>query len=205
MLWHKGSWIWHGVVFTNALRSMLGRIVRHRKGSLFTARRCASTDSQLRAQPWSFAENASAFQKVDTRTTVARFNMDMAVKADNAYFPACFALAAEMKKQGVAPNLTTYNILLRSLAHGGYASATMAVLEDMISVGVHPNENSFKHIIDVDALSSRCLRSDFCVGPPNRSVSNALHCLTKDARAEDTSERDNVHTPHHPIRCRRKS
>ncbi|KAJ7725878.1 hypothetical protein DFH07DRAFT_758394 [Mycena maculata] len=85
--------------------------------------------------------------KTQLRTTTARFNLDIAAKADSSQFPACFDLAADMKKNGVSPNLSTYNTLLRALAHGGYAVATLAVLEDMLSVGVSPDATSFNHII----------------------------------------------------------
>ncbi|KAJ7462230.1 hypothetical protein B0H11DRAFT_2054671 [Mycena galericulata] len=115
-----------------------------KKGILLSARRYAST---LRAQPWAHMANPSPFQQTQLRTTAARFNLDMAAKADLAQFPACFALAADMKRQGISPNLSTYNTLLRALAHGGYATPTFAVLEDMLSVGISPDATSFNHII----------------------------------------------------------
>ncbi|KAJ7647386.1 hypothetical protein FB45DRAFT_733113 [Roridomyces roridus] len=72
----------------------------------------------------------------------------MAAAADKSQFPTCFTVAAEMKVRGVAPNLVTYNTLLRALAHGGYALPTFAVLEDMLSMGISPDTTSFNHIID---------------------------------------------------------
>ncbi|KAJ7287590.1 hypothetical protein C8J57DRAFT_1048704 [Mycena rebaudengoi] len=71
----------------------------------------------------------------------------MAAKADVAQFPTCFNLAAEMKRKGIPPDITTYTTLLRALAHGGYAAQTLAVLEDMVNFGVHPNATCFNHII----------------------------------------------------------
>ncbi|KAJ7497238.1 hypothetical protein FB451DRAFT_1120558 [Mycena latifolia] len=126
---------------------MLRRVVREKKGILVCARRHASAESGLRAQPWSFRDIPADFQKTQLRTTVARFNLDLAAKADIGQFPACFALAADMKKQGVAPNVVTYNTLLRAVAHNGYSSAASAVLEDMLSLGISPNVASFNHII----------------------------------------------------------
>ncbi|KAF7321337.1 Methyltransf-25 domain-containing protein [Mycena kentingensis (nom. inval.)] len=71
----------------------------------------------------------------------------MVKKAEASQFPDCFTIAAEMKAQGVPPSRATYNTLLRSLAHGGYASATLAVLEDMLALHIQPDTNSFNFII----------------------------------------------------------
>jgi hypothetical protein len=137
---------------------MLRRIVREKKGVLVCARRYASAESSLRAQPWAFADNTADFQKSQQRTTAARFNFDLAAKADAAQFPSCFALALDMKNEAVTPNLATYNTLLRAMAHGGYSAPTLAVLEDMLSIGVAPNVISFNHIIHVNAMQSNCRR-----------------------------------------------
>jgi pentatricopeptide repeat protein len=144
-------------LFGIALRLMLRRIVREKKGILFCARRHASADSALRAQPWAFNDNTAAFQKTQIRTTAARFNLDMAAKANIGAPGACFGLAAEMKLQGITPNITTYNTLLSALAQGAHAPAALAVLEDMLAVGVSPDTTSFNHIIDVDII--------FCAAP----------------------------------------
>ncbi|KAJ7096379.1 hypothetical protein C8R44DRAFT_717856 [Mycena epipterygia] len=127
---------------------MLRRIVREKKGSLFCVRRYAAEASpHLRAQPWAFNNNTAAFQKTQHRTTTARYNFDMAAKADVFQFPDCFALAAEMKQKGITPTISTYNTLLRALAHGGYAPQAFAVFEDMLSFGVSPDATSFNHLI----------------------------------------------------------
>ncbi|KAJ6609859.1 hypothetical protein B0H10DRAFT_1812604 [Mycena sp. CBHHK59/15] len=81
----------------------------------------------------------------------------MAAKADLSQFPPCFALASEMKQQGISPTISTYNTLLRALAHGGYAWQTLAILEDMLSVGVSPNASSFNHIIHAYRTESTAL------------------------------------------------
>ncbi|KAJ6475311.1 hypothetical protein C8R47DRAFT_1052915 [Mycena vitilis] len=136
---------------------MLRRIVREKKGLLSCARRHASADSNLRAQPWSFGENTAAFQQTQSRTTVARFNLDMAAKLDIGQVSACFSLAADMKQQGMAPTISTYNTLLRGLARGGYASASFAVLEDMLALNISPTATSFNHIIDAHRAESSSL------------------------------------------------
>ncbi|KAJ7703255.1 hypothetical protein B0H17DRAFT_922737 [Mycena rosella] len=71
----------------------------------------------------------------------------MASKADLAQFHACFHVAAEMKTQRITPTLATYNTLLRALAHGGYNAPSLAVLEDMLSVGISPDVISFNFIL----------------------------------------------------------
>ncbi|KAJ7783073.1 hypothetical protein B0H16DRAFT_1495224 [Mycena metata] len=116
---------------------LLRRIVREKKGVLFCVRRHASADSGLRAQPWAFRENAdtfyddtAAFQKTKNRTTLL------------------LCLAAEMKQKGIAPTLLTYNTLLRAFAPGGFAPASLAILEDMLSMDVPPDVKSFNYIIE---------------------------------------------------------
>ncbi|KAF7361943.1 Methyltransf-25 domain-containing protein [Mycena venus] len=112
---------------------MLGRCIVREKGILScAARRYASGESTLRAQPWSFQENAAPLQRTQIRTTASRFNLDMASKADVRAPHACFALAAEMKQQGIKPTTSTYNTLLRALGQRpGNGYAMLAVLEDM--------------------------------------------------------------------------
>ncbi|KAJ7188331.1 hypothetical protein C8R46DRAFT_934185 [Mycena filopes] len=134
---------------------MLRRLVREKKAIFVYPRRHASAATGLRAQPWAFRENSdnfyddtAAFQKTRNRTTVARFNLDMGGHADMGQFSHCFALASDMKKKGIAPTLLTYNTLLRALVPGGFASASLAVLEDMLAVGVSPDAKSFNYIIE---------------------------------------------------------
>ncbi|KAF8210173.1 hypothetical protein K438DRAFT_1571193 [Mycena galopus ATCC 62051] len=81
----------------------------------------------------------------------------MAAKADVGAFPACFAYAANMKQAGLAPNIATYNTLLRALAAGAYGPASLATLEDMLAVGVTPNAKSLNHILDAHRAESSSL------------------------------------------------
>jgi pentatricopeptide repeat protein len=148
---------------------MLRRIIRE-KTSL-VARRYEST---LRAQPWAFQEKQDNFQKTQTRSTVARFNLDMALKADVGAFPAVFALATEMKQQGIKPTISTYNTLLRGLAQGGYGSAAWAALEDMLAVGITPDTTSLNHILDVNNNSIRWTRSSKLLSRPTEEKRRPL-------------------------------
>ncbi|KAK7057242.1 Methyltransf-25 domain-containing protein [Favolaschia claudopus] len=136
---------------------MLWRVVRTKRGIDPCLRRYASVDSSIRAKPWSFNRDPSNFQKTQTRTTTARYNIDLANAADRGSSALCFNLAAEMKQNGFPPNTATYNTLLRSLAEGAYSSATLAVLEDMLAVGVAPNTISLNHILDAHRTDSSTL------------------------------------------------
>ncbi|KAF7298237.1 Methyltransf-25 domain-containing protein [Mycena chlorophos] len=108
-------------------------------------KRYASTT--LRAQPFAFPLTGDG-PLAARRTAAARFNLRMLEAADRAQFPKCFAIAAEMKKDGVTPSKATYNTLLRSLAHGGHASATLAVLDDMLAMKIDPDVNSLNFIVE---------------------------------------------------------
>lgn len=155
---------------------LLRRIVREKKDSLFCVRRYAEKASpHLRAQPWAFNDNTAAFQKTQHRTTTARYNFDMAAKADGLQFHGCFALAAEMKQKGITPTILTYNTLLRALGHGGYGPQAFAVFEDMLSFGVSPDATSFNHLIHVIAMYSghQFASNHLPLGPPNRDNSNS--------------------------------
>ncbi|KAF7315387.1 Methyltransf-25 domain-containing protein [Mycena indigotica] len=102
--------------------------------------------STLRALPWQFPLTGEG-PVIQGQTAEARFNLRMVQHADSAQFPQCFAVAAEMKKEKVAPSRITYNTLLRSLAHGGHASATLAVLEDMVAMEIKPDVTAFNFIV----------------------------------------------------------
>ncbi|KAJ7072379.1 hypothetical protein C8F01DRAFT_1012105 [Mycena amicta] len=103
--------------------------------------------SRLSAQPWQFPLTGEG-PVLQHRTAAARFNLRMVEHANNTQFPECFAVAAEMKAAGILPSKATYNTLLRSLAHGGHASATLAVLEDMLAMHIQPDVNSFNSIVE---------------------------------------------------------
>ncbi|THU95367.1 hypothetical protein K435DRAFT_779042 [Dendrothele bispora CBS 962.96] len=53
-----------------------------------------------------------------------------------------------MKAEGIAPNLDTYNNLLRCLAYHHRAIDAWAILEDMILVGVQPDVHTFNYLIE---------------------------------------------------------
>jgi len=60
-----------------------------------------------------------------------------------------------MKQKGVQPNLTIYNVMLSTAAEEGLWLDALAILDDMLSMGIRPNTLSFNHCLHV----SLCLFS----------------------------------------------
>lgn len=70
-------------------------------------------------------------------------------EATRRNYPACLEIAADMKAQGIRPDLTTYSSLMEATAHGGGWFEAWAILDDMLLVGVKPDINILNNLIYV--------------------------------------------------------
>jgi len=70
-------------------------------------------------------------------------------------FLPCITIAAEMKQKNVKPNLPVYNAMLATAAEEGLWLEALAILDDMLYMGIRPNAMSFNHLLHV----SLCLFS----------------------------------------------
>ncbi|KAF7782498.1 hypothetical protein Agabi119p4_1874 [Agaricus bisporus var. burnettii] len=57
------------------------------------------------------------------------------------------ASAAQMKREGVQPNLVIYNCLLEAAAHGAFWLEAWAILDDMRLLGIEPNIMCFNYLL----------------------------------------------------------
>jgi pentatricopeptide repeat protein len=67
----------------------------------------------------------------------------------NQHLHTRLALAAQMKGDGVQPNLAIYNCLLEAAANGVFWLEAWAILDDMLFVGIKPDTMSFNHLLHV--------------------------------------------------------
>lgn len=58
-------------------------------------------------------------------------------------------IAAQMKADGVNPNLATYHYLLKACAHGGWHQEARAVIEDMQQLGIKPDRQALHYLMQV--------------------------------------------------------
>lgn len=54
-----------------------------------------------------------------------------------------------MKQKGVQPNLPIYNAMLSTAAEEGLWLEALAILDDMLYIGIQPNAMSFNHLLRV--------------------------------------------------------
>ena len=84
-----------------------------------------------------------------TNTPIARLNMQMATQLDRRMNINALTIAKRMKVDGVTPNRVTYNQILRACAQEHLYFEGRAVLQDMISMGMQPDRQSFHHLLSV--------------------------------------------------------
>ncbi|OJT10263.1 Pentatricopeptide repeat-containing protein, mitochondrial [Trametes pubescens] len=87
-----------------------------------------------------------------TNTPLAKYNMRMASHLDHGRSHAVLSLAKRMKDEGLAPDTTTYNLILSACAKEGLYVEARAVFEDMVALGVQPNRQTFHHMMRTLAL-----------------------------------------------------
>ncbi|KAH7919360.1 hypothetical protein BV22DRAFT_865072 [Leucogyrophana mollusca] len=125
-----------------------------------TQRRLASTvtvtssRSEIRNKPWAFTPD-NTFQGTTRKSAIARFQNDITRFAESNRLIDCLRVCARMKEENVTPDLLIYNSLLSCVAEHGLNMEAWGIYEDMISMGISPDHQTFHHLIH----ASRFLRS----------------------------------------------
>jgi len=84
---------------------------------------------------------------------VGRFNLALGYFADRGDIIRCIKTAAQMKTQGVKPNVLTYNYLIRACEKDALSRHASAIYEDMLSMGLQPERETFHSLFKVSLLA----------------------------------------------------
>ncbi|KAF9648574.1 hypothetical protein BDM02DRAFT_3115184 [Thelephora ganbajun] len=74
---------------------------------------------------------------------MGRYNLAFGHLADRGDLIQCLQLAAQMKAQGIKPDVLTYNCLIRACGREALAKQAAAIFEDMLAVGLQPERETF--------------------------------------------------------------
>jgi pentatricopeptide repeat protein len=107
-----------------------------------------SSSSTIRNKPWSFVPDHS-FQGTASGSAIARYQFRSTGFANSKNTIQVLRMCKEMKKEGVKPDIIIYNNLLACLAEDCHVLEAWAVVEDMSSMGIAPDRNTFHHLIHV--------------------------------------------------------
>ena len=83
---------------------------------------------------------------------IGRYNLALGHLADRGDLAQCLHLAAQMKAQGVKPDILTYNCLIRACERETLAKHAVAIFEDMLAVGLRPERETFHLLFKVSFL-----------------------------------------------------
>jgi len=92
---------------------------------------------------------------------LARFQVAISELAEEGKFIECLRACKEMKERGVAPDLLIYNDLLKAAARDGLHREADGIMDDMLTVGVRPDRQSYHHLIYVRGKVSFKCKSRF--------------------------------------------
>jgi pentatricopeptide repeat protein len=112
--------------------------------------RAHQVENRLRGQPFRNAPDTN-FRGELHGTSLGRFNLTLsnASRDGQTQVTTVLRVAAQMREEGVQPDITTFHHILRSLAdHGLYAEA-VACVDEMDRLGIMADPQAFYYILQV--------------------------------------------------------
>ena len=116
--------------------------------------------SRLRNEPWSFTPDYT-LQSRHHVSLLARFQVTISELAEEGKFIECLRACKKMKENGVTPDLLIYNDLLKAAARDGLHIEADGIMDDMLTVGIRPDRQSYHHLIYVRARSLSSANHDY--------------------------------------------
>lgn len=107
---------------------------------------------------------------------IGRYNLALGHLADKGDPTHCLQLAAQMKVQGVKPDVLTFNCLIRACGERALSRHAMAIFEDMLAVGLDPERETF-HLLFKVCFPTRIGPSSFTdsgIGSFTRTPQNGV-------------------------------
>ena len=106
-------------------------------------------------------QNDTRFQTSMTRTTKARFTMQLMAEAEKRNYHNCLAIAAQLKADGHKPDLPIYTALMNAASSVSEWQDAWAIFEDMLTSGVEPDVGLMNALLKVShvlrTLPHECL------------------------------------------------
>lgn len=110
---------------------------------------------------------------------IGRYNLALGHLADKGDLTGCLRLAAQMKVQGVKPDILTYNCLIRASGRDALAMQATAIFEDMLAIDLQPERETFHLLLKV--CPSACINpgfsADFRIGSFATAVEDGVVAL----------------------------
>ena len=85
----------------------------------------------------------------DEATQVAHYNLRIGYLANMGKTIQLLETCAEMKRRGVQPDHTTYDLMLEACTDLAMYPEALAIFEDMVAMGYAPHELTFHHLLKV--------------------------------------------------------
>jgi len=92
-----------------------------------------------------------------TRTTKARFTMQLMAEGEKGNYHNCLAIAAQLKADGHKPDLPIYTALMNAASGAAEWQDAWAIFEDMLTSGVEPDVGLMNALLKVSHVQRTLL------------------------------------------------
>ena len=134
--------------------AVVDQIVRHQqRGTLVRTLATDAGQPSPHFNPHPFSPYLVAEGPIFSRAgLIGRYNLALGHLADKGDLIRCLQLAAQMKTQGVKPDVLTYHCLLRACGKDGLAKQAAAIFEDMLAARLQLERETFHLLFKVSFL-----------------------------------------------------